>query len=537
MFPNPAPRAALSLPARAWVHGAVLRAPVQWDTVLLLAGVVLRLRQFVFNRSLWLDEAYLAASFVDKAWSQLLLEPLSNNQAAPLSFVAIAKALAMVFGMHDWVLRLPALVAGLLTLGVSWALARRLFEAPAARATLVGLVALSPVLVYYSSEFKQYALDVLAVASILWLAVRTDLAHSPRGLWALALAGALAIWFSHASLFVLAGAGTVLWIEALTRRRRVAWLAVSAMGVLWVISFAANHALSLRALTGNQHLVGFWIFAYAPLPPASLADGHWYLNSALGLVHLSLRHVGVAHHGEVPGWFDPLNHVLLALCLLGSFALARRSPRVGAIGLVTLLSVLVASSMQLYPFRSRLILFLVPLTHLGLASLVQTVRDTRCLPWPRTASWSLATLLLLLPATLSTQVLLTPHNEQDIKGALDQVRGLRQPGDGFLIDTLTHKAFSFYAPERGLADAPLLLFRPTKNQAHDALSSVRRLCTQQPMQRSWVIVTHRHRDRGPYLDHLSSVAAPIHQWENQGAAVRLYDFQTSAHCRRYSKPS
>lgn len=525
------------LQAKEALGGSAARAPIPWDIVLLLAGVALRLRQFAFNRSLWLDEAYLAASLMDKDLSQLMLEPLANNQAAPLGFIAIVKGLTMVLGVHDWVLRLPALAAGLLTLWASWALARRLFDDPIARATVVGLVAFSPVLVYYSSEFKQYALDVLAVATIMWLVVRTDVAHPQRGIWPLALAGSLAIWFSHASLFVLAGAGTVLWVEAARRRDRAAWLAISAMGLLWAISFAANHALSLRNLTGNQHLLDFWFFAYAPFPPTSLADWHWYITSALGLVYLSLRHVGVAHHGEMPGWFDPLNHVLLALCLLGWLALARRSPRAGAVGLVTLLSVLVASSIQLYPFRSRLILFLVPLTLLGLASLVQTIRDSRHQPRASTASWTLACLLLLVPAAQSTPVLFNPHNDQDIKAALNQVLGALKPGDGFLIDSMTHKAFSFYAPERGLADTPLLVFRPTKNQAHDALASVRRICTQRTMQRSWVIVTHRHRDRIAYLDRLSSVAPPIGQWAHQGAVVRLYDFRNSELCRRYLMPS
>lgn len=505
-----------------------------WFTFLLLTGAALRLWQFGFNRSLWLDEAYLAASFVDRDLSQLLLEPLSNNQAAPLGFIVLVKLLTMVFGVHDWVLRLPALAAGLLTLWVSLELARKLFSAPTAQAAFLGLIALSPVLVFYSSEFKQYALDVLATTLLVWLAVRTDLEHWKRDTTRLALAGALAIWFSHASLFVLAGAGTALWIEAARHRHRAAWLAVSLMGLIWVTSFLMNHAIALRSLTGNPNLQGFWFFAYAPLPPSSLAEWRWYVTSALGLVHLSLRHMGVAHHGEVPGWFDSMNWVLLLLTLLGSLAMANRSSRAAAIGLVTLLSVLVASSLELYPFRSRLILFLAPWVHLGLASLVQSTHDCRRIPRPRAVARALTACLLLIPGLPSLKAVLRPHNDQDIKGALQQVVPYLKPGDGFLVDSMTHKAFSFYARDRGLTGAPLLLFRPTINQAHDAFASVRRLCTEHTMQRSWVIITHRHRDRMAYLDHLSSVAPPLSQWEGNGAVVRLYDFRSSAYCRRYS---
>lgn len=510
---------------------------MNWMLALLLLGVLLRLWQFGFNRSLWLDEAYLAASFMDRDLLQLLQEPLANNQAAPLGFVVLAKLLTMALGAHDWVLRLPSLAAGLLTLWASWALARRIFPHPTAQMAFVGLMALSPVLVYYSSEFKQYAFDVLAAVSLVWLAVCTDQQRRWRDAAVLALAGALAIWFSHASLFVLAGVGIVLWIETVRQRDRAAWMAVSGMGLLWLASFAVNHAITLQSLTGNQSLLGFWSFAYAPMPPSSLAEWHWYLNSALGLVYLSIRHVGVAHHGEMTAWFDVLNHVLLLLCVLGSVALARRSPRAAAISLVTLMAVLVASSLHLYPFRSRLILFLVPLVHLGLAALVQAALDSRQLPWPRALAGALVACVLLVPAAGSLKVLLRPHNDQDIKGALEQVVTQMKPGDGFVIDSMTHKAFSFYVRDHGLTEAPLLLFRPTINQAHDALASVRRLCREHTMKRSWVIVTHRHRDRMAYLDHLSSVAPPLSHWEGGGAVVRLYDFRGSAYCARYSDPA
>jgi hypothetical protein len=292
----------------------------------------------------------------------------------------------------------------------------------------------------------------------------------------------------------------------------------------------------MKSLTGNQHLMEFWNFAYAPLPPGSLSEWRWYLDSALALVYLAMRHVGVAHHGELAAWFDGLNLCLLVLCLAGSLALAWRAPRIAAIGLAVVLATLAASALHLYPFRSRPTLFLVPLVHLGLGSLVQAVLDRRDLPARRVLGAAIMGFVLLVPFTASWQVLRKPHNDQDIKSALTHITGQMKPGDGFVIDSMSHKAFDFYTRRFGLETVPTTVFRPTINQYHDAMATVRRLCIEQPMQRSWVIVTHRLHDRATYLNHIASITSPLQRWDGQGAVALLYDFRDSAYCRRYAPP-
>lgn len=507
-----------------------------WVVLLVGIGWLLRGRQYLFNRSLWLDEAYLAVNFMDRDLGQLLFEPLSNGQAAPLGFLALTKLLTALLGVEDWVLRLQPLASGLLTLLAAWGLARRTLTHCAAQATFVGLLALSPLLVYYSSEFKQYQNDVLATVGLLWLAARFDLQRWQRDAPILAGAGALAIWLSHPSLFVLAGVGLVLWIEAIRRHQRAAWLAVTGMGLLWMLAFAVHHTLVMKTLASNQHLLDFWRFAYAPLPPVSLAEWRWYLDSALALVYLSMRHVGVAHHGMLAAWFDGLNLGLLALSVAGSVALAWRAPRIAAIGLTVLLVTLAASALHLYPFRSRPTIFLVPLVHLGFAALVQTVLDRRGLQARHLLAAVVAGFLLLVPASASWKVLRKPHNDQDMKGALLHIASQMEPGDGFVIDSMSHKAFDFHARSYGVQSMPVTVFRPTINQYHDAMATVRRLCIEQPMRRSWVIVTHRLQERAGFLQHIEGIAPALQRWDGQGAIALLYDFHDSDYCRKYAGP-
>lgn len=501
-----------------------------WAVPLVAVGLLLRLRQYLFNRSLWLDEAYLAASFVDKDLHQLLLEPLSNNQAAPLAFLLLTRLNTLVFGLSDWSLRLLPLICGLATLYLSLKLAQTVFTSIWPRLVFVGLMSLSPVLVYYSSEFKQYQGDVMCTVLLVWLTLKFDPRHWQRDALALALSGAACVWLSHASVFVLAGCGLILWLEAALRRQFRPWLALSAVGAVWLLSFGVNYLMSLRQLGANNHLTGFWTLAYAP-PPTSLEQLRWYLEAFLGLVHLATRHVGVAHHGVEPGWFDGLNGLLLALTAVGLAALTRVSWRAAAASASSVLLVLAASALHLYPFRSRLILFLVPMVHLWLAALVDRLAQPG--RWtPRMAALATGG-LLLVPAIPSWGLLRHPSNGQDIKSLLSHAAARLLPSDGFLLDKLSFKAFDFYAQPYGLGKQPVHPYNPTTNHRHDARTTVRRLCRDPALGRTWVIISHRRQEREAFVHNLRTISPPLAMLEAEDSVAVLHDFRTSAYCQRY----
>ena len=52
--------------------------------LVLIIGITLRLVQYLYNRSLWLDESYLANGLID--FQNSIFEPLPNKQSAPILF-------------------------------------------------------------------------------------------------------------------------------------------------------------------------------------------------------------------------------------------------------------------------------------------------------------------------------------------------------------------------------------------------------------------------------------------------------------------
>lgn len=529
----------MALPAPDHDHRAIAtrsRLPAQsWGLwMIVAAGLVLRLRQFLFDRSFWHDETLLATTFVDRSLAELLFVPLDNNQAAPAGYLVLVKLITDALGTHEWSLRLLSLICGAGVLLLSVPVARLLFPSAVARTTFVALVCASPVLVYYSSEFKQYQGDVLCTMALLGMTIRFRPDRHRRDATGLAGVGAASIWLSHPAHFVLAGSGLVLWLEMARRRRWDAWRSVSVAGLVWLTSVAVHYAVFLRPMPHNAYLAHFWATSFAPVPPRSLADLQWYVDAALGLVFLGTGQTGTAFREVLPGWFSTPNTVLLLLSLAGGLALGRQSARTAAMGAVSLLAALGASALQQYPFRARLLLFLVPWLFLALAALVQQVRG---LPLRRAAPWvaaALALAVLWTPLRLSLLVLRQPNNYQDIRGALQHIAAHRQPGDHAMISSWTHPAYRFYAPRTGLSDLPLFVYQPTVNELHNIRSTVRRICLHPASGRTWVLATNQIvANNRHFLAALNNLSPPLFTLPLEGAALLLYDFRPTAYCQRY----
>ncbi|HKY55202.1 MAG TPA: glycosyltransferase family 39 protein, partial [Anaerolineales bacterium] len=126
--------------------------------LILLAGFVLRLRQYLIGRSLWLDEAMLALNIVDRGFGDLF-KPLDYDQGAPIGFMLIEKTFSLILGRNEFSLRLFPFLVGLISLWLFYLLLKHFTHGTGLWVGLA-LFAFNPRLIYYSSEVKQYIVDV-----------------------------------------------------------------------------------------------------------------------------------------------------------------------------------------------------------------------------------------------------------------------------------------------------------------------------------------------------------------------------------------
>lgn len=147
-------------PAANWDRA---RTAVMWT--LIVAGVVLRLAQFLPERSFWHDEAALACNLSQRSFAQLM-EPLDYNQGAPLGFLFAQRAVYLTLGGSERALRLLPFLCGVAALLVFPWVARQYVSVNAVVIALA-LFALGRPLTYYAGELKQYSGDVLVALILL----------------------------------------------------------------------------------------------------------------------------------------------------------------------------------------------------------------------------------------------------------------------------------------------------------------------------------------------------------------------------------
>ncbi len=456
---------------------------------LLALGLALRLRQYLANRSLWLDEAMLALNIIHKnVWE--LFGKLDYEQGAPLGFLLLEKLAATLFGDGERALRLLPLLAGCASLMLFYVLAREILHPPALL-TALALFALSPTLIYYSSEVKQYALDVFFTVLLFCLFTRHA---SPIPNYHLLLAGIIAPWFSHPAIFVLAAIGLTLLIQ-----NRRSPLSTLAMGAGWLVSFGVLYLISLRKLSENEFLRGYWQEYFRVNP----------LNALLGLF-------------ANPGGLTAYAPVLLTALLLGAGMLLVREKKAAGSLLLVLAFAWAASWAQVYPFAGRMILFLIPLIYIVLAAAVDLLWSIS--PRPRffapLLALSLAGFLLYSPLMVSAERFIHPKYPEHIRPTIEYLNANHQPGDALYVYNWALPAFRYYA-------RPDMEYVAGRLHADDPQALLTELDQLKGQRRVWILFSHVY-ERGEYnerdwmLTHLNQIGERRRQFIEPGTSVYLY---------------
>ncbi len=451
---------------------------------ILLLGAGLRTAAFAAERSLWIDEAMVALNVVERSPARLF-EPLDRNQGAPVGFLLATKASVGVFGVTERALRLPAFLASLVGLVAFAVAAQRLLPRFAAHLASA-LFAVSPHLVSYAAECKQYSGDAAFAAVLLALGA----GPLTRRRWlAFGIVGSIAVWCSHPALFVLAGLGISLFGQAVRSRDRTRIFASLALGAAWLGSFAAVYLVNLRHLGHNDYLIQYWAGHFAPLP-TSRSGVIWYVDHALAFANEPGGMVGENRIAQAIGF------VIVVLGVVGLIAMRKLNgkqtspPAIASAFLLTVTITLVASALHLYPFVGRLLLFLVPMA---------------CLLWGAGAVWLceqlgrrgvvLGGLLCVWPLIQSVHQIDGPKRAEEIRPMLDRIRADWQPGDRIYVyggsgDAGAGPAFDFYSPRYDFPAGSVI-----RGGIHrDQPSMYREEILKLPAGRIWVLFTHRHRD-------------------------------------------
>jgi hypothetical protein len=492
----------------------ILRIPYgQIASWLLVAiGVWLRYQRYAFNRSLWLDEAYLALNIIRRTPAELL-GPLDYGQASPFGFLALVDLLATQLGFGELVLRGLPFVAGVLSVPLFFVLSRQLLPEWAAVLALA-LFAVSDSLGEYSAQFKQYSMDVF-ITLILVLAALAFLDQPSSRVRALGWAalGTAAVWFSHPAAIILAGTGGGAALLLVTGRLRTNPLWLAAIIAAWLASFAAFYTSSLSSLLENAPLTGYWAWNDAFLPSPFTRTG------------LEVDASILTRAFEDPGGFAPMSGSILLFSVGFLELLYRRDSKLTLVLPLALTAVL--SALRLYPLLGRLILFAVPLMVLivvqGLLLLVQGIGFSRRLQVAVTLL--AAGLLLFGPVLLGFPRGWNPRQKEEVRPLVMHLLRAYQPGDGLYVYHAARPAFLYYSELLNFHPEELVLGTPHGDDS-DAYGRDLSLLRERP--RLWILFSHvfpsaRGGEDQVILAAANEIGVRREAIEEVGAALYLYD--------------
>ena len=415
-------------------------------------GILLRLAQYLFNRSLSVDEASVSLNIIHRSFLGLL-QPLDYNQGAPIGFLMVQKLLVGSFGGSEYVLRLFPLVCGIVSLFLFYRMAKDYID-PKAVALALGLFGISNRLIHYSSEVKQYSTDV-AVALLLYVVTIHVQSRklSISSITLFGLVGAIALWLSHPAVFVLTGIGATVALLSLFRREwaRIGRLAIACS--IWISSFAILYFISLRGLSQNRVLLNFWNEHFMPFPPSSPSDIVWFLKAFLGFIKYTLGFalgdlIGIPVFEEgvlLPG----LEHlsgthfagvifiasiafisaiIAISSFLIGCVSMLARNKRKALLLLSPAFFALLSSGLRKYPFGSRFLLFMLPAALIMISAGISFVRE-KTKDKSAIITGILVVLLFSYPLILTGYHLVRPRTVEEIKPVLNYIEEHRRKGD------------------------------------------------------------------------------------------------------------
>lgn len=480
--------------------------------ILITIGVILRLAQYIFNRSLTEGEAPLAMNIIERSYQELT-KPLDYVQAAPIGFLYIEKLCVNLFGNNEYALRIFPLIAGIFAIFIFYQILKIIGDD---KITILGLgfFVLNDHLIYFASEVKPYSSDVffsLLLINLTLITIKENLKISL--LIITGIIGTISIWFSFPVVFVFSGTGIVLLIQIIKSKNYKALSIIAMVGAIAFLSLISNYFICLRHYTSHKELLDFWQKNFIPFPPMSL-------TSLYHIVYLLLRIF------KNPGGFSIYDIFFTLLSfIIGIFYLYRSTKTISLIFIIPLIITILFSIFKLYPFEGRVILFIAPILSIfvsaGISLLYNIVKKSSKL-----IAISISLILFIYPTFNAVYHLIKPRAPEELRPVLEYLLKNSKEQDAIYIYYGAANAFRYYQTRFSDFPANCILGIESRNDWTGYYRDIEKL---KGNNRVWFIFSHIATHLGVneeklFVTYLNLFGTQIESYRTSGASAYLYQF-------------
>lgn len=399
--------------------------------LVLLIGLIFRVKHFLDNRSLWMDEAALAQVVIGRTPNELLgyVGHTSHFPPSPAGFLLLSKWSVIAFGPHEMALRLCPLLCSTLALIAFYFLLKSISCAPMTRLICLSLMAVCEPMVFYAADFRPYSLDVLVSVSLLWSANNVlQQKYSTLAIFIFSLAGAIFVWFSFPSILMIAGLSIAIGVVILSNRNynRIPILVLSSL--IWLNSYGWFYSLSYELIHSKRYksqVVGMFM----PWSKGIWESVDWMIKSIENML---------AYFFDTP---FPVAILLVLMC--GMVWSVRRNKCYSALLIIPIVVAVVAALLHIYPFWQRRILFLLPmviiLIGMGIEFFVQQFSRIG-----RVMGIALFVFVLIPPLKTNAHYMVKPRQVEEMRPLMEYFASHSREQDAVFMNIAAQYAFGYY---------------------------------------------------------------------------------------------
>ncbi|MDR0536853.1 MAG: hypothetical protein LBH04_02205 [Tannerellaceae bacterium] len=320
-----------------------------------LYAILLSSIQFIYNRSIWGDEALLGLNIIHRSALDVL-KPLDYAQVAPPLFLLAEKMFSTLIPNSEYGLRLFPLLSYWGALLFFVLIVRKQEHGRLYIAMALAFFVSSHTFLRYSSEVKQYMTDAFSLLGIFWLVLREYRSERARVCW-LCAGGVVAVFLTNVSPIILGTSGIYLCYKAAAGRER-GFGRLMIVFTVWALAFAAYYTAFVHGHPLKGFMTEWWaenhgFLCLNPFDPSFRTTTGFILNSMFSVCFEMVIHAAKSHLVFMT--------ILCELYLLGVIWMINRK-RFDCLILwcLPLVLHLALSAIHLYPFRARLVLYTFP---------------------------------------------------------------------------------------------------------------------------------------------------------------------------------
>lgn len=334
------------------------RACYYLPLIISIIGSYLRLFFYLQNRSLWADEAKLALNIIELPILELIFSPLRYGQVAPVGFLLIEKLSLFLFGSSELSLRLWPLIFSIASIFLLWKILILLKTEFYTKIIILSLFSFAPYLIRFSSELKQYSVDVFACLIIIYASILYT--ENRKMNKALFLGAVLLIipLFSQTAVFLLPGCILSIIFHKGFKKGLLNDKEFRLILIMATIGFILFGLFSLRDSSSSyEFMADYWENGFLIFPPQNITH---IIHNIIILLTL------LAHPFALTGY----SQILLGLItlIIGSAFLLRHNLKYAILLITPIIMLFFASALRLYPIggeptiiAGRLVLFTHPI--------------------------------------------------------------------------------------------------------------------------------------------------------------------------------